>query len=96
MVDLIVVCGSVSSSNSKRLRETGEKAGKPTYLIDDAGDLDMALLEDRDKIGISSGASVPHYLVDELVSRIQGRFPGTKVRNLEEPGKKPVFPVPEI
>lgn len=96
MVDMIIVCGSASSSNSKRLRETGELSGKPSYLIDRADDLDLVLLKDKQRIGISSGASVPRKIVDELVLRIQLQFPDVNIRNLESLETSVVFPVPEI
>jgi len=96
MVEMIIVCGSASSSNSRRLRETGEKSGKPSCLIDRAGDLDLALLENKQRIGISSGASVPRAVVDDLVVRICQHFPRAKIRHLESPDQKVIFTVPEI
>ena len=54
------------------------------------------LLEGKNKIGISSGASVPRIIVDQLVERIQRHFPQTIVRVFENPEKNIVFALPEI
>ncbi len=94
--DIIIICGSPNSSNSNRLRETGEKQGCDSYIIDDANELDMSLLDDKTKIGISSGASVPRVIVDELVERIVKKYPGTKVHSFDNPEKNIVFALPKI
>ena len=94
--DVIIICGSPNSSNSNRLRETGEKAGCESYIIDDADELDFGVLKGKKKVGISSGASVPPVIVDELIRRIQAHFPDTKVHTFENPEKNIVFALPEI
>jgi len=52
--DAIIICGSPNSSNSNRLRETGEQEGVPSYIVDYADDLDMTVLAGKEKIGIST------------------------------------------
>ena len=94
--DVIIICGSPNSSNSNRLRETGEKAGAPSYIIDNADELDWKVLEGKEKVGISSGASVPRVIVDELVARIQHKFPHSIVHAFENPEKNIVFALPKI
>ena len=94
--DCIIICGSPNSSNSNRLRETGEKAGCPSFIIDNADELDWSILEGKEKIGISSGASVPRVIVDELVASIQQRFPKSVVHSFENPEKNIVFALPKI
>lgn len=94
--DVIIICGSPNSSNSNRLRETGEKAGCPSYIIDSAEELDLSVLDNRQKVGISSGASVPRVIVDELVTRIQAKFPNSVVHEFENPEKNIVFALPKI
>ena len=94
--DVILICGSPNSSNSNRLRETGERAGVSSYIIDQARDLNPAWLDNKEVIGISSGASVPGYIVDELVGRIQSLFPGTSVELIGEQLEPTTFPLPEI
>jgi 4-hydroxy-3-methylbut-2-enyl diphosphate reductase len=94
--DLIIICGSPNSSNSNRLRETGEKCGTPSHIIDTADELDMSLLKRKKKIGISSGASVPRVIVDTLVARIKEQYPETAVHEFENPEKNIVFALPSI
>ncbi len=96
LCDVIIICGSPNSSNSNRLRETGEKAGTPSYIIDDAKELDWRILEGRSKVGISSGASVPRNIVDELVDCIKDRFSTAKVHSFENPEKNIVFALPKV
>ncbi|MEW5894491.1 MAG: 4-hydroxy-3-methylbut-2-enyl diphosphate reductase [Candidatus Omnitrophota bacterium] len=94
--DVILICGSPNSSNSNRLRETGARAGVPAYIIDHSEELNPEWLTDNNVIGISSGASVPGYVVDELVKRIQDLFPGTGVELIGDSTEPSTFPLPEI
>ncbi len=96
MVEIIIVCGSPTSSNSKRLRETGERWGIPSYLIDDAEELDISLLGGHENIGISSGASVPYSVVEALIQRIKNHWPDATIRHLESSQHPMVFPIPKI
>lgn len=66
-VDLVLVIGATNSSNSNRLREVAETAGVKGILIQQASDLDPADFEDVSRVGISSGASTPEMLVQEVV-----------------------------
>jgi 4-hydroxy-3-methylbut-2-enyl diphosphate reductase len=70
-VDVVLVLGARNSSNSNRLREVAALCGKPAYLIDDARDLDSSWLSGARRVGITAGASVPEYLVRELVTRLR-------------------------
>jgi 4-hydroxy-3-methylbut-2-enyl diphosphate reductase len=70
--DLLLVVGSVTSSNSNRLVELGVRAGIPSYLIDGAGDLRREWLEGRRCIGLTAGASAPEVLVQEVIDRLCG------------------------
>jgi len=94
--DAIIICGSPNSSNSNRLMETGEKHGAASYIVDSADELDMSVLEGKEKIGISSGASVPRSIVDQLVDRIKDKYPGTIVHTFGNPEKNIVFALPKI
>ena len=73
-VDAILVVGARNSSNSNRLREIGEAAGVPSYLLDDADALDPAWLDDASAVGITAGASAPEELVQELLARLGTLF----------------------
>ncbi len=94
--DLIIICGSPNSSNSNRLRETGANYGVESYIIDRAEEFDLKLLTGKNKIGISSGASVPRWIVDELVEKIHQFKPDVIVHSFDNPEKNIVFPLPAI
>lgn len=93
MCDIIIICGSPNSSNSNRLRETGEQLGIPSYIVDTADEIDLEVLEGKKNIGISSGASVPRYLVDEIITKIHSRYAGAKVHEFENTEKNIKFPI---
>ena len=69
-VDLILVVGSRNSSNSNRLCEIGKNTGIPSFLIEDASELDEGLLSGIRKIGITAGASTPEFLVRGVLDKI--------------------------
>jgi len=96
MCDVIIICGSPNSSNSNRLRETGEKAGTPSHIIDNTDELNWDILEGKKCVGISSGASVPRIIINDLVERIKERFSGSVVHEFENPEKNIVFALPKI
>jgi len=96
MCEIIIICGSPNSSNSNRLRETGEKAGAESYIIDTVDELNMDVLAGKKKVGISSGASVPRVIVDDLVHRIKDCYPESVVHTFDNPEKNIVFALPAI
>ena len=71
--DLVLVIGSRNSSNSLRLVEVARDYGADAHLIDNAGELDESWLEGVRTLGISSGASAPEELVQELVELFRSR-----------------------
>jgi 4-hydroxy-3-methylbut-2-enyl diphosphate reductase len=73
-VDLILVVGARNSSNSNRLREIGEAAGTPSYLIESAEALDPSWLNDVGTLGITAGASAPELLVQDLIAKLGERY----------------------
>ncbi len=85
-VDLLLVVGAPNSSNSNRLREIGTELGVPSYLIDDAGNLDPTWLDGTEIVGITAGASAPEELVQELITRLGdfGKVELTKLDGVEE------------
>jgi 4-hydroxy-3-methylbut-2-en-1-yl diphosphate reductase len=91
--DVIIICGSAHSSNSNRLRETAAQMGIASYIIDTAAELDFAILKNKHKVGLSSGASVPRYLVDEIIDKIKTFEPASRVHEFNNPEKNIVFPV---
>lgn len=69
--DLVLVVGSINSSNSNRLRELAEREGTPARLIDGPDDLDPSWLEGAKRIGVTAGASAPESLVAGVVERLR-------------------------
>lgn len=65
--DVILVVGSQTSSNSKRLVEVSRDRTVPAYLIDEASQIDPNWLEDAETVGLTSGASAPEVLVESVV-----------------------------
>ncbi|MFI7105845.1 4-hydroxy-3-methylbut-2-enyl diphosphate reductase [Nonomuraea sp. NPDC050227] len=71
--DLVIVVGSANSSNSRRLVEVALHAGAPAaHLVDRAGDADPRWLGGVGTVGVSSGASVPDVLVEDLLGWLAG------------------------
>lgn len=70
-VDLILVVGARNSSNSNRLREIGEEAGIPSYLVADGSEVRFEWLAGRSTIGLTAGASAPDVLVDDVVAALR-------------------------
>jgi 4-hydroxy-3-methylbut-2-en-1-yl diphosphate reductase len=66
--DVILVVGSETSSNSKRLVEVARDRGVAAYLIDDASQIDPAWVQNADTVGLTSGASAPESIVNEVVA----------------------------
>ena len=71
--DLILVVGSETSSNSKRLVEVSHDRGVPSYLIDDASEIDEAWLDGIGTVGLTSGASAPEELVEGVIDWFRAR-----------------------
>ncbi|MCB1773879.1 MAG: 4-hydroxy-3-methylbut-2-enyl diphosphate reductase [Gammaproteobacteria bacterium] len=69
--DLVLVVGSVNSSNSNRLREIAEKQGRPSYLVDGPEDIRRDWLDGVDTIGVTAGASAPEVLVESVIDRLR-------------------------
>lgn len=69
--DVLVVVGSVTSSNSNRLVELGQRAGKPAYLLDDAAELRREWFDDCQTVGVTAGASAPEVLVRGVVEKLR-------------------------
>ncbi len=69
--DVLVVVGSVSSSNSNRLRELAERAGIPGYLVDGPENLQRQWFEGCNAVGVTAGASAPEVLVQSVVQQLR-------------------------
>lgn len=69
--DLVLVVGSLNSSNSNRLRELAERMGAEAYLVDSAEDLRPEWLSGKHRVGVTAGASAPEVLVQAVIARLQ-------------------------
>lgn len=70
-VDAMIVIGGKNSSNTQKLYEICKSRCSNTYFIQTAADLDFALLEGADKVGITAGASTPNKIIEEVQTRCQ-------------------------
>ncbi|HPO18308.1 MAG TPA: 4-hydroxy-3-methylbut-2-enyl diphosphate reductase, partial [Rubrivivax sp.] len=70
-VDVVIVVGSPTSSNSNRLRELAERLGTPAYMVDAADDLKPEWFEGRARVGLTAGASASDILVQQVIARLR-------------------------
>jgi 4-hydroxy-3-methylbut-2-enyl diphosphate reductase len=68
--DVVLIVGAVNSSNSNRMVEVARKAGARAYLVPDESHLDERWLGGAETIGVSSGASAPEVLTEQLLARL--------------------------
>lgn len=94
MVDVVIVVGSPTSSNSNRLRELADRLGTPAYMVDSAADLDPAWFVDTQKVGLTAGASAPDVLVQEVIARLRA-LGAVSVRTLDGIQETIKFPLPK-
>ena len=92
-VDVVVVVGSRTSSNSNRLRELAERLGTPAYMVDGAEDLRAEWFTGRRRVGLTAGASAPDILVQEVISRLRA-LGVVSVRKMEGVKETVHFPLP--
>lgn len=94
-VDMLLVVGAKNSSNSSRLMELGLEQGIKSHLIDTVKDLDLSWFDGIDTVGISSGASAPEVLVQEVVDWIKEKFDSIQVENLVKLVENTKFNLPK-
>lgn len=92
--DVVLVVGSKNSSNSNRLAELAQRAGKRAQLIDSAEDIQESWLDGIDCVGVTAGASAPDILVQEVIQRLR-QFGGQEVIELSGREENIVFEVPD-
>jgi 4-hydroxy-3-methylbut-2-enyl diphosphate reductase len=93
-VDVVIVVGSPTSSNSNRLRELADRLGTPAYMVDSAADLEPAWFEGTQKVGLTAGASAPDVLVQEVIQRLRD-LGAVSVRTLDGIQETIKFPLPK-
>ena len=93
-VDIVIVVGSPTSSNSNRLRELAEKLGTPAYMVDSAAELQPAWFEGKARVGLTAGASAPELLVEQVIERLRA-FGAVAVRKMDGIEETLKFPLPK-
>jgi len=93
-VDIVVVVGSPTSSNSNRLREVARKLGTESYMVDSADELQPEWFEGRHRVGLTAGASAPEVLVRQVADRIKA-LGAVSVRTLPGIAETVKFPLPK-
>ena len=93
-VDVVIVVGSPTSSNSNRLREVAARLGVPAYMVDSADEIQPAWVEGRSRIGLTAGASAPDVLVQAVIARLRA-LGAVAVRSLEGVQETMKFPLPK-
>jgi len=92
-VDVLIVVGSPSSSNSNRLRELAERLGADAYMVDTADDLRAEWFEGKRRVGLTAGASAPEVLVEAVVARLR-ELGAVSVRSVSGTPERVHFPLP--
>ncbi|URI08154.1 4-hydroxy-3-methylbut-2-enyl diphosphate reductase [Aquincola tertiaricarbonis] len=92
-VDVVIVVGSPTSSNSNRLRELAERLGTPAHMVDAASDLQPEWFEGRSRVGLTAGASAPDILVQQVIARLR-EMGAVSVRKMDGVQETIRFPLP--
>ncbi len=93
-VDIVIVVGSPTSSNSNRLREVALKLGTPSYMVDNADELRPEWFEGKTRVGLTAGASAPDILVQQVIDRLR-ELGAIAVRRMEGLTETVKFPLPK-
>jgi 4-hydroxy-3-methylbut-2-enyl diphosphate reductase len=93
-VDVVVVVGSPTSSNSNRLREVAQRLGARSYMVDSASELQREWLTDARRVGVTAGASAPDILVRQVIEKLKAWGIGS-VRALDGVVEDVHFPLPK-
>ena len=93
-IDVLVVVGSPTSSNSNRLRELGSRMGADSYMIDSAEELQNEWFIGKHRVGLTAGASAPEILVQDVIHRLRA-LGATSIRKLDGVTETIKFPLPK-
>ena len=93
-VDVVIVVGSPTSSNSNRLRDVASLLGVSSYLVDDATELKEEWLQGMRRVGLTAGASAPDVLVQGVIARLR-ELGALSVRKLDGVQETMKFPLPK-
>jgi 4-hydroxy-3-methylbut-2-en-1-yl diphosphate reductase len=92
-VDVVIVVGSPTSSNSNRLRELAQRLGTDSYMVDAPDDLKAEWFEGKRRVGLTAGASAPDILVQQVIERLRA-LGAVSVRTLPGVQETVNFPLP--
>jgi 4-hydroxy-3-methylbut-2-enyl diphosphate reductase len=92
-VDVVIVVGSPTSSNSNRLRELAQRLGTDAYMVDTPDDLKAEWFEGKRRVGLTAGASAPDILVQQVIERLRA-LGAVAVRKLPGVQETINFPLP--
>jgi 4-hydroxy-3-methylbut-2-en-1-yl diphosphate reductase len=92
-VDVVVVVGSPTSSNSSRLRELAQRLGTDAYMVEGAADLQPAWFEGKARVGLTAGASAPDVLVQAVIARLR-EMGAVSIRKMDGVIENVRFPLP--
>ncbi|MCK9216282.1 4-hydroxy-3-methylbut-2-enyl diphosphate reductase [Rhodoferax sp.] len=93
-VDVVVVVGSPTSSNSNRLAEVARKLGTPGYMVDSAEELQPQWFEGCQRVGLTAGASAPEILVTQVIARLKA-LGAVSVQRMPGDPESVKFPLPK-
>lgn len=93
-VDVVIVVGSPTSSNSNRLREVALKLGTRSHMVDSAEELQAEWFDGATRVGLTAGASAPEILVQQVMERIKA-LGAISVRSMEGLVETTKFPLPK-
>ncbi|PIY28170.1 MAG: 4-hydroxy-3-methylbut-2-enyl diphosphate reductase [Comamonadaceae bacterium CG_4_9_14_3_um_filter_60_33] len=93
-VDVVVVVGSPTSSNSNRLAEVARKLGTPGYMVDNADDVQPQWFAGCQRVGLTAGASAPEILVNQVIERLKA-LGAVSVQRMPGDPESVKFPLPK-
>jgi 4-hydroxy-3-methylbut-2-enyl diphosphate reductase len=93
-VDVVIVVGSPTSSNSNRLAELARKLGVDSYMVDSPRELRAEWLEGKPRVGLTAGASAPEVVVQEVIERVKA-LGAVSVRKMDGIVETVKFPLPK-
>jgi 4-hydroxy-3-methylbut-2-enyl diphosphate reductase len=92
-VDVVIVVGSPTSSNSNRLRELAQRLGTPAYMVEGAQDLQPQWFDGGRRVGLTAGASAPDILVQQVIAALR-ELGATTIRKMDGVTENVHFPLP--
>lgn len=92
--DVVIVVGSINSSNSNRLKELAERLGCEAYLVANADQIKFDWIASKETVGVTAGASAPEILVQDVIKRLQ-EWGGNLLTELQGREEKIVFALPK-